>query len=80
MQNSDNHIMICPKCGTKSVVEIVYGLPTRDLIAREKAGEIELGGCCIFVGESPKYHCKICEHNFGVYEEDDTEDNIDDDV
>jgi hypothetical protein len=37
--------MTCPRCGSREVAEIVYGLPGSDLAEAEERGEVILGGC-----------------------------------
>ncbi len=50
----------CPKCGSKSTLKILYGMPTYEAFEKAEAGEIKLGGCCIIEG-APDYYCKDCE-------------------
>lgn len=38
---------ICPNCGSRNVVKIVYGYPPYEMFLKEERGEIKLGGCCI---------------------------------
>lgn len=54
----------CPKCLSKTIVPIMYGLPTEKAFLESQQGKLVLGGCCIS-DESPKWHCKACEHEFG---------------
>jgi hypothetical protein len=54
---------ICPKCKSKNVIPIIYGLPGRDLIEQARKGEIELGGCVVRIG-SPIRKCKKCGHQW----------------
>ncbi|ABK78397.1 hypothetical protein CENSYa_1787 [Cenarchaeum symbiosum A] len=55
----------CPKCGSKKVVEIMYGLPPmgdqwkKDL----DEGKFVLGGCCV-TNHDPKWYCKDCSLEF----------------
>ena len=60
---------ICPECGSKNIIPIVYGFPGSELMEEEYEGKIKLGGCCISPG-IPKYYCKDCQHEFGRYNED----------
>ena len=53
----------CPSCGSKDVVEIIYGLPGLELRDRSMRGEVALGGCC-FSEDSPSLHCKACESDW----------------
>lgn len=58
--------MKCPKCG-EELVEIVYGLPTVELMEDAKNKKVCLKGCCVVGGiEVPKYHCFKCEKDFYV--------------
>lgn len=49
----------CPKCGSTDCGQIVYGMPSYELFRQAEAGEIRLGGCCIW-DDSPDYFCRIC--------------------
>lgn len=49
----------CPACGSREVVEIIYGLPDIDLWEAQVRGEVALGGC-IVGPESPDYECRGC--------------------
>lgn len=57
--SKDNKHSICPVCGSNKVIEIMYGLPTKEGIEEYKKGNIELGGCTIIGGE-PNRKCKNC--------------------
>ena len=48
---------ICPKCGSKDTVKILYGYPSGEGIMLEAAGKVKLGGCLIDIEYSPEYHC-----------------------
>lgn len=50
----------CPNCGSSNIVEIIYGMPTREAFLEEKAGKIKLGGCVV-QPHSPDKFCKDCE-------------------
>lgn len=57
----------CPKCGSRNVAEILYGLPDFSdsrLQADLKSGKIVCGGCCI-PPDAPKYRCHECGCEFG---------------
>ena len=56
----------CPKCQSKKVVPIVYGMPSMEAGKEAEAGKYVLGGCCIS-DKSPKWHCLNCEHELGTY-------------
>ena len=59
----------CPKCHSKQVARIVYGLFPIPLPASVQAeldsGRIRLGGCCISE-TSPKWRCLSCESEWGT--------------
>ena len=56
----------CPKCGSKKVASILYGLPMfdKELERRLSTGEIVLGGCCV-CEDDPIRQCLECQHSFG---------------
>jgi hypothetical protein len=49
----------CPACGSRDAVQIIYGLPGRELMDAELRGKVVLGGC-IVGPESPEYECRAC--------------------
>lgn len=58
---------ICPSCGERSGVDIVYGYPgSIELLEQVERGEVALGGCCITIGESPERKCTSCEHKWRI--------------
>lgn len=52
----------CPKCDSRRVARILYGLPTEDeqLFADVEAGKFVLGGCCQLLS-APSWQCVDCE-------------------
>ena len=54
----------CPKCKSKDVKRIVYGLPTQNY--KERDDEI-LGGCVVDV--DILWHCGNCEYEWGKVSE-----------
>ena len=36
----------CPNCGSK-LLEIVYGMPSSDIMDQVEKGEVFIGGCCV---------------------------------
>jgi hypothetical protein len=52
----------CPSCQSANVVPILYGEP-----AGKPGPEVHVGGCCVCLGVSPKWHCKDCQHEFGIF-------------
>jgi hypothetical protein len=55
---------LCPSCGSRSVVRIVYGLPNEVGQEAARRGAITLGGC-IVVEDAPKWQCGDCGHEWG---------------
>ena len=57
----------CPKCGSKSVAQLLYGMPafSDQLKKAIDEGRIALGGCCI-TGDDPQYRCNDCGHKFDI--------------
>ena len=53
----------CPKCGSKNLVKIVYGIPSYELFQEAEVGKVKLGGCVIIEG-NPEYFCIDCEHEW----------------
>jgi ribosomal protein S27AE len=51
----------CPKCGSKRMARIQYGLPAYDAKMERDiaAGKLVLGGCCI-TGDDPRWQCADC--------------------
>ena len=56
--------LVCPKCGSRQAVEILYGYPSSEALEAAERGEIMLGGCCISL-DDPKYCCKECDYSWG---------------
>jgi hypothetical protein len=62
----------CPNCGSKNVVDIIYGLPTYETFLEAEAGKFHLGGC-IVTGNDPQWHCNECGNEWGKIEFEDDE-------
>ena len=65
-----SRLPFCPKCDSGEVVPIIYGMPLeiiekpeKGLLAAEKKGYIELGGCCVDEN-NPNFRCKSCGKGF----------------
>ncbi|MCD7974987.1 MAG: hypothetical protein LUF25_04285 [Phascolarctobacterium sp.] len=58
--------MKCPKCGSRKVAPIMYGLPalSKDLEERLNNKKLVLGGCCVSDND-PRYYCFGCEQKIG---------------
>ncbi|NLN86085.1 MAG: hypothetical protein GX133_00495 [Syntrophomonadaceae bacterium] len=54
---------ICPVCGSKDSIPIVYGYPGMELFEQERAGKVRLGGCVISEGQ-PEYSCQKCGYEW----------------
>jgi len=54
---------LCPKCGLKNSLKIIYGMPSYELFKESEVEKVKLGGCCIMEGGS-EYFCKDCEHEW----------------
>ena len=52
----------CPHCGAK-LLRVLYGEPTPEMMKKEEAGKLILGGCCIGP-DSPDYRCFGCGQGF----------------
>jgi len=59
-----NRTPTCPECRSSNVVPIMYGEPTEEGLEEARQGKHVLGGCCIR-DDSPIWHCRDCEHNWG---------------
>ena len=53
----------CPRCGSKKVIPIIYGMLTEEYHLKAESGRIKAGGCCI-TNHSPNYYCKECEYEW----------------
>lgn len=52
--------IVCPNCGAKAGVDILYGYPSGKM-----SSNTILGGC-IVSEESPKHGCLQCSHRWGL--------------
>ena len=50
----------CPSCGTTDPIEILYGLPSSEMMEAADAGVIALGGCIVHP-DNPAYRCSNSE-------------------
>lgn len=55
---------VCPTCGSRDVIPIMYGLPTDEALQRARRGELTLGGC-IVDNQNPVWHCRKCGAAWG---------------
>jgi hypothetical protein len=56
---------VCPKCKTKEGVDIIYGMPSPELLELSMLGEVALGGCDIG-GDDPERRCLKCDHEWQI--------------
>lgn len=58
---------VCPRCGSKEIVKIVYGLPSQETIESQRKGEIAIGGDIAPEkdGDFSRY-CKKCKREFNA--------------
>ena len=56
----------CPACGARDCARIIYGLHAldMDLLAKELAGLVVMGGCFMVQGEIFDWHCNVCGHEW----------------
>lgn len=52
--------IFCPRCGTSSPIDIVYGTPSGEMLDAEDAGNIVLGGVAV-ADDLPTHQCRHCE-------------------
>jgi hypothetical protein len=52
----------CPRCGSRSVLDIVYGAPFEEDVEAARRGAIAMGGCCI--GPAANFCCAQCEYRW----------------
>jgi hypothetical protein len=63
-QNREQPARRCPRCGSTRVAEIVYGLPSAELLEASRKGKIALGGCVI-EPDIPTWLCRACGEEWG---------------
>ncbi|MDP3778836.1 MAG: hypothetical protein Q8R30_02165 [bacterium] len=52
----------CPQCGSSiSVIPIIYGAPTKELLEQMSRGQIELGGHIMVGNRQPPWTCTQCQ-------------------
>ena len=55
----------CPACKQRTGVEILYGMPTPELIEAAQRLEVALGGCSLTAG-MPHRECTTCGHQWRI--------------
>ena len=53
----------CPRCGSKDVLPIIYGLQDPEQDVELRVGRVKLGGCLVGP-DSPELYCKACRHEW----------------
>ncbi|MFR2886615.1 MAG: hypothetical protein ACLTDM_00285 [Clostridium butyricum] len=58
-----------PKCNSRNVIPIVYGMPTYEGFLKAERKEILLGGCCLQTDTNGRivggeYYCKDCKNRY----------------
>lgn len=54
----------CPNCG-KNLKEVIYGLPSAEILEQVKKGEVVLGGCEIIEGiDQEAFLCHDCNKKY----------------
>ena len=54
-------VFACPSCGSRRVVPMRYGYPTKETEAAALRGEVRLGGYCV-CDDMPTWSCRTCDH------------------
>lgn len=62
-QFDDEGNILCPKCQSVDILEIVFGYPTYETMKDYKHGKIALGGCCIDKN-IPRWQCTKCNNRW----------------
>lgn len=66
-ENEGSAEVVCPRCGSRHVAEILRGMPafTEELQRELAEGKVVLSGCDIDIAHPmPSYHCNDCEEEF----------------
>ena len=54
---------VCPRCGCRKAVEILYGMPTVEAFKQSEEGKFALGGCCQ-EEDDPDRRCPDCKYEW----------------
>ena len=57
----------CPKCKSKKVKKIVYGLLKRRSLWKIFLPRDWIGGGCCVSEDSPAWYCASCKHSWGTF-------------
>lgn len=65
LRSKKPHRLLCPKCHSDQIMEIIYGLPpiTKKLQKDLDKKKVTLGGCMV-MEDSPKWACAVCHCRF----------------
>ncbi|PAU66803.1 hypothetical protein [Bifidobacterium criceti] len=66
-EDTEDTEVICPRCGSRNIANIMYGMPVSDAeLQRElDEGKVVLGGCEVEgIYPLPRYQCNDCEEEF----------------
>ena len=66
---SDRKPRCYPKCKSKKVLRIIYGIPTYEVYLKAQEGKFALGGCCIS-DDNPKQECFDCKTEIFLIDQD----------
>jgi len=50
---------ICPECNKETVVDIIYGYPSDELLEEARQNKVVLGGCVV-EESNPEFRCLNC--------------------
>ena len=56
---------VCPNCGSKNIIPIIYGFQTIKLNKQVERGEVDYGGHAFYEG-MPNRKCRDCQATFAV--------------
>jgi hypothetical protein len=54
----------CPRCGSKDIARLIFGLITPDVAERYRKKDVIFGGCGVPPAE-PRWECRSCGFRFG---------------
>ena len=68
MVNGDDETkeIYLPGLQAKSGVDIVYGMPSEELVAMSDRREVAVGGCYIEIGLLMERCCTLCQHEWRI--------------
>ena len=54
---------VCLQCHSKRVANILFGLPTSEVMQQVEQGKVVLGGCMVQI-DGPEYECLDCQYQW----------------